>query len=133
MGRVTTGAVDQGDVRVFLFCLLWREHRRRAGAARCQPPSLPPSLQLPLSRAPSPTPWSLKTHAPQIDDLSFTLNEEELGAGLALLCMARPSPASDPAVPIEVETQSDYGYSLGSAEWNGATGRIEGGAPVKLM
>ena len=47
--------------------------------------------------------------------------------------MARPAADSDPAAPIAVETQSVYGYSLGSAEWNGATGRIEGGAPTKLM
>ena len=47
--------------------------------------------------------------------------------------MARPAPGTAPGSTIDVETQSDYGYSLGSAEWNGATGRIEGGAPTKLM
>ncbi len=89
------------------------------------------SLLHPPTRTHPPTP----THTPaqQIDDLEFTLNEEEIGSGLALLCMARPAPGSDPAVPIAIETQSDYGYSLGSAEWNGATGKIEGGAPTKLM
>ena len=47
--------------------------------------------------------------------------------------MARPAPGTPPGEAIAVETQSDYGYSLGSAEWNGATGRIGGGAPTRLM
>ena len=36
--------------------------------------------------------------------------------GMALLCMSRP--LGDCAI----ETQSDWGYSLGVAEWKGATG-----------
>ena len=48
--------------------------------------------------------------------------------GLALLCMARP--LSDAVV---IETQSDWGYSLGTAEgWKGATGEIAGKAPEPL-
>ena len=35
---------------------------------------------------------------------------------MALLCMSRP------AGDCVVETQSDWGYSLGVAEWKGATG-----------
>jgi len=69
----------------------------------------------------------------QVDDLEFTLNEAELASGLALLCMARPAPDTPTGTVIDIETQSDYGYSLGSAEWNGATGRIEGGVPTRLM
>ena len=41
--------------------------------------------------------------------------------GLALLCMSRPT--SD---TLKIETQSDWGYSLGSGSWNGATGEIGG-------
>ena len=36
--------------------------------------------------------------------------------GMALLCMSRPG--GDCAI----ETQSDWGYSLGTTEWKGATG-----------
>ena len=36
--------------------------------------------------------------------------------GMALLCMSRPDGA------CAIETQSDWGYSLGVAEWKGATG-----------
>ncbi|EIE27567.1 ferredoxin, partial [Coccomyxa subellipsoidea C-169] len=56
-----------------------------------------------------------------IDDLSFTLDEEEIAKGMALLCMARP--VSD---VVRIETQSDWGYSLGVGEWKGATGHIAG-------
>ena len=41
--------------------------------------------------------------------------------GMALLCMARP--VSD---VVRIETQSDWGYSLGVGEWKGATGHIAG-------
>ena len=34
---------------------------------------------------------------------------------------------------IEIETQSDWGYSLGVAEWKGATGEIGGRSPTPLM
>ncbi|CAG9462883.1 unnamed protein product [Pedinophyceae sp. YPF-701] len=55
-----------------------------------------------------------------IDDLSFVLTEEEQAQGMTLLCMARPT--SD----CEIETQCDWGYSLGVKEWEGATGKFEG-------
>ena len=67
------------------------------------------------------------THT-QIDDISFTLNESELAQGMCLPCMSRP--VSDVVV---LETQSDYGYSLGSAEWAGATGAIQGGTANTIM
>ena len=41
--------------------------------------------------------------------------------GMALLCMSRP--LSD---TVRIETQSDWGYSLGVGEWKGATGHIAG-------
>lgn len=47
--------------------------------------------------------------------------------GMALLCMARP------VGDCTIETQSDYGYSLGIAEWKGATGKITGGKVEPLM
>lgn len=40
--------------------------------------------------------------------------------GLALLCMSRP------VTDCKIETQSDWGYSLGSGGWQGATGEIGG-------
>jgi len=61
-----------------------------------------------------------------IDDLEFTVTEEQQEEGLALLCMARP------IGDCEIETQSDYGYSLGSKGWEGATGYINGKDPVSL-
>lgn len=64
----------------------------------------------------------------QIPDLTFTVSEEEQAQGMALLCMARP--VSDRVV---IETQSDWGYSLGVAEWKGATGEIGGRKVVPLM
>jgi hypothetical protein len=45
---------------------------------------------------------------------------------MALLCMSRAT--SD----LEVETQSDWGYSLGVCEWQGASGRFEA-SPDPLM
>ena len=41
--------------------------------------------------------------------------------GMTLICMARP--LSD---RVRIETQSDWGYSLGVGEWKGATGHIAG-------
>ena len=41
--------------------------------------------------------------------------------GMVLICMARP--VSD---KVKIETQSDWGYSLGVGEWKGATGHIAG-------
>lgn len=64
----------------------------------------------------------------QIPDLSFTMTEEEQEEGMTLLCMARP--VSDRVV---IETQSDWGYSLGVAEWKGATGEINGKKVEPLM
>jgi hypothetical protein len=61
-----------------------------------------------------------------IDDLEFTVTEEQQEEGLALLCMARP------IGDCEIETQSDYGYSLGVKGWEGATGYINGKDPVSL-
>jgi 2Fe-2S iron-sulfur cluster binding domain len=56
-----------------------------------------------------------------IDDLSFTLDDDQVTAGMALLCMARP--ASD----VTLETQCDWGLSLGIREWEGASGKLVGG------
>ncbi|KAG2436152.1 hypothetical protein HYH02_011656 [Chlamydomonas schloesseri] len=53
-----------------------------------------------------------------IADLSFTLDEAEQAKGMALLCMTRAT--SD----LTLETQSDWGYSLGVGEWKGATGKF---------
>jgi hypothetical protein len=53
-----------------------------------------------------------------IDDLSFTLSEDEQAQGMALLCMARAT--SD----CEIETQCDWGYSLGVCEWKGEAGGL---------
>lgn len=61
-----------------------------------------------------------------IDDLSFTVSEEEQAQGMTLLCMARAT--SD----VELETQSDWGYSLGVGEWKGATGKFSS-SPDPLM
>jgi len=55
-----------------------------------------------------------------VADLEFTVSEEEQAEGMALLCMARP------LEDCTVETQSDWGYSLGVGEWKGATGHILG-------
>jgi 2Fe-2S type ferredoxin len=55
-----------------------------------------------------------------IDDLSFTIDEEEQAKGMALICMARP------VEDCVIETQSDWGYSLGVGEWKGPTGHILG-------
>ena len=67
-----------------------------------------------------------------IADLEFTLSEEEQEEGMALLCMCYPVEASE-GEGIEIETQSDWGYSLGTTEWKGATGEIGGREPTKLM
>lgn len=55
-----------------------------------------------------------------IPDLSFTMDEAEIAQGMALICMSRAK--SD----MVVETQCDWGYSLGVAEWQGASGKFEG-------
>eukprot|EP01023_Acetabularia_acetabulum_P005336 TRINITY_DN12178_c0_g1_i1.p1 TRINITY_DN12178_c0_g1~~TRINITY_DN12178_c0_g1_i1.p1 ORF type:complete len:193 (+),score=31.45 TRINITY_DN12178_c0_g1_i1:54-581(+) len=52
-----------------------------------------------------------------VADISFTLEPEEVEQGMALLCMSRAS--SD----VVIETQCDWGYSLGVDEWKGATGK----------
>ena len=46
--------------------------------------------------------------------------------GMALLCQSRP------VGDVTIETQSDWGYSLGMAEWKGATGVIAGKKPDSL-
>ncbi|KXZ54540.1 hypothetical protein GPECTOR_4g605 [Gonium pectorale] len=56
--------------------------------------------------------------ASDIADLSFTVDEDEQAQGMALLCMSRAT--SD----LSIETQSDWGYSLGVGEWKGATGKF---------
>lgn len=56
-----------------------------------------------------------------VADISFTLEEDEIEQGLALICMSRP--VSD---VVKIETQSDWGYSLGTSDWKGATGHISG-------
>jgi len=55
-----------------------------------------------------------------IADLSFTLSDEEQALGLSLLCMCRP------LSNCRIETQSDWGYQLGTGGWKGATGAIGG-------
>lgn len=63
-----------------------------------------------------------------IQDLDYTLDEEQQEAGMALLCMARP--ASD----CTIETQCDWGYGIalgGTDNWKGATGFK--GAPEPIM
>jgi len=67
------------------------------------------------------------TDQSDITDLEFTLSEEEIADGMTLLCMARA------VGDVEIETQSDWGYSLGVAEWQGATGEIMGRDPTPLM
>lgn len=47
--------------------------------------------------------------------------------GMTLLCMTRP--VSD----VTVETQSDWGYSLGVADWKGPSGHIGGAYPLLLL
>ncbi|RMZ52439.1 hypothetical protein APUTEX25_000018, partial [Auxenochlorella protothecoides] len=67
--------------------------------------------------------------ASDIADVTFTLNEEEVEGGMTLLCMSRP--ISDRLV---VETQSDWGYSIGDlSEWKGPTGEILGKRVQPLM
>lgn len=63
-----------------------------------------------------------------VPDLTFTVSEEEAANGMTLLCMARPVSAE-----VVIETQSDWGYSLGVAEWTGATGHILGKTLEPLM
>eukprot|EP00899_Mesostigma_viride_P015498 jgi/Mesvir1/2394/Mv22138-RA.1 len=55
-----------------------------------------------------------------IEDLTFTLDQEQIDEGMALLCMARP------VGDVTIETQCDWGYMLGLQEWKGATGNIGG-------
>jgi hypothetical protein len=64
----------------------------------------------------------------QVADLSFTVSPEEEAAGMTLLCMARP--VSDRVV---IETQSDWGYSLGAGSWKGPTGEMAGRKVDPLM
>lgn len=61
-----------------------------------------------------------------VADLSFTLTDDEVDQGMTLLCMARAT--SD----CTFETQSDWGYSLGITDWQGATGAFES-RPDPLM
>lgn len=61
-----------------------------------------------------------------IADIEFTITKEEQEQGLAMLCMTRA--CSD----LVVETQCDWGYSLGVKEWEGATGKFSG-TPDPLM
>ena len=126
VGRVVEGKVDPSDVSAELYH--WAE----------------PILHL--------APHANSTCLLQIADLEFTLSEDEIAQvspmiappgvldrsplqsterlcpqvlpqlqGMALICMSRP--ASD---TVRIETQSDWGYSLGVAEWKGATGHIAG-------
>jgi ferredoxin len=67
-----------------------------------------------------------ETDASDIADLSFTLTDEEQASGMGLLCMTRAK--SD----LVIETQCDWGYSLGLASWQGASGLFEA-APDPLM
>ena len=56
----------------------------------------------------------------------LTVSEDEQAQGMALICMARPT--SD----VSIETQCDWGYSLGVGEWKGASGRFSA-TPEPLM
>jgi hypothetical protein len=58
--------------------------------------------------------------ASDIDDISFTLDEDQVKDGMALLCMTRAK--SD----LVLETQCDWGLSLGVRDWGGATGKLVG-------
>ena len=55
-----------------------------------------------------------------VDDLSFTLDEDQIEAGMALLCMARAKG------DVTLETQCDWGLSLGIKDWEGASGKLVG-------
>jgi 2Fe-2S iron-sulfur cluster binding domain len=55
-----------------------------------------------------------------VADLEFTLEPQEIEDGMALLCMSRPK--SD----VSIETQCDWGVSLGFKEWQGASGKFVG-------
>ncbi|KAL4451918.1 hypothetical protein ABPG75_007580 [Micractinium tetrahymenae] len=63
-----------------------------------------------------------------IADLSFVLTDEEVESGIFMLCMSRP--VSD---VVRVETQSDWGYALGSNNWRGPSGHILGKSIDPLM
>jgi len=67
-----------------------------------------------------------QTDSSDIEDISFTITEDEQAQGIVMLCMTRAS--SD----CVIETQCDWGYSLGVTEWKGATGKFSG-APDPLM
>ncbi len=61
-----------------------------------------------------------------IQDLSFTLTDAEVEAGMALICMARAKG------DVSIETQCDWGYSLGICDWQGASGKFSA-SPDPLM
>jgi 2Fe-2S type ferredoxin len=61
-----------------------------------------------------------------VDDLSFTLTEEQVAQGMSLICMGRPTG------DVRLETQSDWGMNLGISEWRGASGAFEA-SPEPLM
>lgn len=63
-----------------------------------------------------------------IADLSFVLTDDEVKSGITMLCMSRP--VSD---VVRVETQSDWGYSLGSNNWQGPSGYLKGRKIDPLM
>ncbi|PRW57228.1 chloroplast precursor [Chlorella sorokiniana] len=63
-----------------------------------------------------------------IADLTFVLTPDEIENGLTMLCMSRP--VSD---VVYVETQSNWGYNLGSNDWQGPTGYIAGKSIDPLM
>lgn len=62
------------------------------------------------------TAWQGMTVSPDSVRLTHYLLQ-----GLTLICMSRP--VSD---VVKIETQSDWGYSLGTSDWKGATGHIAG-------
>lgn len=55
-----------------------------------------------------------------IDDVSFTLEDDQVEQGMALICMGRATADS------ELETQCDWGLSLGIHDWKGASGKLSG-------
>lgn len=61
-----------------------------------------------------------------VDDLSFTLSEDQIEQGMTLICMSRPTG------DVRLETQSDWGMNLGISDWRGASGSFSA-TPEPLM
>ena len=72
--------------------------------------------------------FSFRFFLPTLTPFSFSTSTPTKKQGMSLICMSRPV-----ADTVRLETQSDYGYSLGTVEWAGATGSIEGGEANTIM